>query len=114
MPLAPEYQALLAQLAETPAPRITDVSPAQGREMYRMARAVNEDLTVVQIDAHADLRPEYHGSTCNHACAVYEASKTTNLIQVGIRSMDVSEKEHMNVRQTYFAHLIHDHLIHAH
>lgn len=69
-------------------------------------RAFNEsfeDLTVVQIDAHADLRPEYEGSKCNHACAVYEASKTTNLIQVGIRSMDVSEVEHMDENQVYFA-----------
>ncbi|GAB5564955.1 MAG: agmatinase [Winogradskyella sp.] len=63
-----------------------------------------ENLTVLQIDAHADLRPSYEGSTCNHACAVYEASKTTNLIQVGIRSMDVSEKEQMNMGKTYFAH----------
>jgi len=62
-----------------------------------------EDLTVVQIDAHADLRPEYEGSKCNHACAVYEASKTTNLIQVGIRSMDVSEVDHMDENQVYFA-----------
>lgn len=70
-------------------------------------RAFNEsfeDLTVVQIDAHADLRPEYEGSKCNHACAVHEASKTTNLIQVGIRSMDVSETEHMDENQVYFAH----------
>ncbi len=70
-------------------------------------RAFNEsfeDLTVVQLDAHADLRPEYEGSKCNHACAVYEASKETNLIQVGIRSMDVSETEHMDENQVYFAH----------
>lgn len=63
-----------------------------------------ENLTVVQLDAHTDLRPEYQGSKCNHACAVYEASKTTNLIQVGIRSMDVSEMEHLDENQTYFAH----------
>ncbi|MGB7843719.1 MAG: agmatinase [Salinimicrobium sp.] len=70
-------------------------------------RAFNEsfeDLTVVQLDAHADLRPEYEGSTCNHACAVHEASKKTNLLQVGIRSMDVSEMDHMDENQTYFAH----------
>lgn len=63
-----------------------------------------EDLTVVQLDAHADLRPEYEGSSCNHACAMHEASKTTNLIQVGIRSMDVSEKDHMDENHVYFAH----------
>jgi agmatinase len=72
-------------------------------------RAFNEgfeDLTVVQIDAHADLRKEYEGSSCNHACAVHEASKNTNLIQVGIRSMDVSELKWMNKDQTFFAHEI--------
>ena len=63
-----------------------------------------EDLTVLHIDAHADLRKEYEGSTCNHACAVYEASQTTNLIQVGIRSMDVSEMEVMDTSKVYFAH----------
>ncbi|MDN3664340.1 agmatinase [Algibacter miyuki] len=70
-------------------------------------RAFNEmypSLTVLHIDAHADLRKEYDGSTCNHACAVYEASQTTNLIQVGIRSMDVMEKTVMDEDKTYFAH----------
>nr|WP_321221898.1 agmatinase [uncultured Psychroserpens sp.] len=70
-------------------------------------RAFNEcfdDLTVLQIDAHADLRSEYQGSKCNHACAVYEASQTTNLIQVGIRSMDVMETTVMDNDKTYFAH----------
>ena len=62
-------------------------------------RAFNEhfeDLTVLQIDAHADLRREYMGTPFNHACAMYEASQETNLIQVGIRSMDISETKVMN------------------
>jgi len=63
-----------------------------------------DNLTVLQYDAHADLRPEYHGSKCNHACAVYEASKKANLIQVGIRSMDIEEEEHMDRFKTFFAH----------
>jgi len=70
-------------------------------------RAFNEcfnDLTVVQIDAHADLRKEYNGSACNHACAVYEASQNTNLIQVGIRSMDILEKSVMDPDKVFFAH----------
>ena len=70
-------------------------------------RAFNEcfnNLTVVQIDAHADLRKEYEGSTCNHACAVYEASQNTNLIQVGIRSMDAIEKTVMDTDKVFFAH----------
>ena len=70
-------------------------------------RAFNEcfdNLTVLHIDAHADLRPEYEGTKFNHACAVYEASQTTNLIQVGIRSMDIIEKSVMDYDKTFFAH----------
>ncbi|MFT7614923.1 MAG: agmatinase [Parvicellaceae bacterium] len=70
-------------------------------------RAFNEcfdNLTVVQLDAHADLRREYEGSTCNHACAMYEASQTTNLIQVGIRSMDAAELRVMDKEKVFFAH----------
>jgi len=70
-------------------------------------RAFNEmfpSLTVLHIDAHADLRKSYEGSSCNHACAVYEASQHTNLIQVGLRSMDIKEKSVMDLDKTYFAH----------
>ena len=63
-----------------------------------------ENLTVLQLDAHADLRKTYEGSNCNHACALYKASKETNLIQVGIRSMDISEKKEMKLNQVFFAH----------
>lgn len=62
-----------------------------------------DDLSVLQIDAHADLRSSYDGTTYNHACAVYDASKNANLVQVGIRSMDISEKEHMDYGKVFFA-----------
>lgn len=70
-------------------------------------RAFNEcfdNLTVLHIDAHADLRKSYDGTKFNHACAVHEASQTTNLIQVGIRSMDAIEKTFMDEEKTFFAH----------
>lgn len=70
----------------------------------RAHNEVFDDLSVLQIDAHADLRREYEGSKCNHACALYEANAESNLVQVGIRSMDVSEKEVMNESQVFFAH----------
>ncbi|MGB5498230.1 MAG: arginase family protein, partial [Maribacter sp.] len=69
-------------------------------------RAFNEcfdNLTVLHIDAHADLRPSYEGTKYNHACAVHEANQTTNLIQVGIRSMDAIEKTVMDQEKTFFA-----------
>lgn len=60
-----------------------------------------EDLTVLQLDAHSDLRPEYNGSACNHACAMHEASKTCNLVQVGIRSMDAVEIPFLNDKNLF-------------
>lgn len=70
-------------------------------------RAFNEsfnNITVLQLDAHADLRKEYQGTSCNHACAMYEANQNTNLIQVGIRSMDKSETSIMDKERVFFAH----------
>lgn len=66
------------------------------------------DLTVLQIDAHTDLRPAYGGTPYNHACAVFDASQNCNLIQVGIRSMDVEEMAYLDKSKCYFAHEIHD------
>ncbi len=63
-----------------------------------------DNLTILQIDAHADLRKDYLGSPYNHACALYDASQNANLIQVGIRSMDKSEKTVMDYDKVFFAH----------
>ncbi len=61
------------------------------------------DLTVLHLDAHADLRAEYMGTPYNHACALHDASKNTNLIQVGIRSMDSSELPYLNREKCFFS-----------
>lgn len=65
------------------------------------------NLTILQIDAHTDLRPSYMGTPYNHACAVYDASQNANLVQVGIRSMDRSEMAYVNSEQCFFAHDMH-------
>ncbi|MFO7810983.1 MAG: agmatinase [Candidatus Delongbacteria bacterium] len=64
-------------------------------------------ITILHFDAHADLRSKYQGSSCSHACAVHEASVTANLVQIGIRSMDISEKKFMDTEKCFFAHQIH-------
>ncbi len=72
-------------------------------------RAVGEEykqLTVLQLDAHTDLRPEFHGSKNNHACAVFEANQKHKLVQVGIRSMDAEEKQYLPHKRVFFAHEI--------
>ena len=51
MPLSPEYQAMFEQLASAePMPPLWEMTPEQGREMYRAARPVITELPVGQID----------------------------------------------------------------
>ena len=51
-----------------------------------------EGGTVIQIDAHADLRPTYRGSEFNHACPMFRLREGGyKLIQVGIRSLHARE-----------------------
>jgi agmatinase len=64
-------------------------------------------LTVLQLDAHADLRDEYHGSKYNHACVMARAKEICPIVQVGIRSMDVSEMQNLDKRRIFFAEDIH-------
>jgi agmatinase len=48
-------------------------------------------LTVLQIDAHADLRDSYMGTRHNHACAMRRSLEYAAITQVGIRSMSTEE-----------------------
>ena len=49
MPLAEEYAALLGQMAEDPAPALSDMPPGEAREMYRLMRPVIEELPIGSI-----------------------------------------------------------------
>ncbi len=66
------------------------------------------DMTVLQLDAHADLRDEYDGSKYNHACVMARIKQLCPVVQVGIRSMDASEKKSIDKENTFFAEDIHD------
>jgi agmatinase len=49
-------------------------------------------LSVLQIDAHADLREQYHGSRCSHGAVMRRVLETAGSIcQVGIRSFSTEE-----------------------
>ncbi len=63
-------------------------------------------LTVLQLDAHADLRNEYHGSKFSHACVMARAQDLCETVQVGIRSMDTSEKPRLKKSKVFFAEKI--------
>ncbi len=66
------------------------------------------DLTIVQIDAHADLRDEYMGSKFNHACVMARAKEVAPVLQIGIRSMSIEETENIEAGRMYNAHEIYD------
>src|SRR6266516_1645295 len=49
------------------------------------------DLSVLQIDAHADLRDSFMGTPHNHACAMRRTLDFAPITQVGIRSLSPDE-----------------------
>lgn len=51
------------------------------------------NLSVLQLDAHADLRNEYYGTKYNHACAMRRVLEFCPVVQVGIRSLSLPEKK---------------------
>jgi agmatinase len=65
---------------------ITPYSVAACKKKYK-------DLSVLQLDAHSDLRNTYHGSRNSHACAMRRVLEICPAVQAGIRSMDISEME---------------------
>ena len=67
----------------------------------------NANLTVMQLDAHCDLRDEYEGSEYNHACVMARIAELCPIMQVGIRSMDCSEKGAIDENRIIFAREIH-------
>ena len=68
----------------------------------------NSDMTVLQLDAHADLRDEYDGSRYNHACVMARLKELCPIVQVGIRSMDSSERKSLDKSRVLFAEHIHN------
>lgn len=59
-----------------------------------VVKAVKEqydDLCVLHLDAHADLRDSYNGSRFSHACVARRICEICPIVQVGIRSLDEDE-----------------------
>jgi agmatinase len=66
------------------------VTPA----LVKTVRQRYDNLSVLHIDAHADLRDEYHGTMYSHACAmrrIYDMN--IPVVHVGIRSFDKEQHD---------------------
>ncbi|MEI8054731.1 MAG: agmatinase [bacterium] len=52
-----------------------------------------KNISILHLDAHADLRESYENNKFSHASVMARArEKVNNIVSVGIRSMDVSER----------------------
>lgn len=56
---------------------------------YGAVKAIGKDVTVVQFDAHMDLRDEYLGEKWSHACVMRRISEEVgvpHIVEVGVRA----------------------------
>jgi len=73
-------------------------------------RARKRKLSVLQLDAHADLRDEYEGTPLSHACVMHRVHERVRLVQVGIRSLTQDERVLIRRKRitTIFGHELDD------
>jgi agmatinase len=62
-----------------------------------------KNLSVLQLDAHSDLRDQYQGSQFNHACVMARIKESCPIVQVGIRSIDICETKSISPQRVFFA-----------
>jgi len=65
------------------------------------------DVSILQFDAHSDLRAEYHGTPWNHACVMRRIlDRTDRIVAVGIRALTSEERAVIREARipTIFAH----------
>ncbi len=78
----------------------------------RACHAEHSDLSVLQIDAHADLRESYAGSELSHACVMRRIVEFAPCVQVGIRSLSAPEAPLIDAGQSPEGSAIRTHWMH--
>jgi agmatinase len=79
-----------------------------------LLEALGGPLTVVQLDAHSDLRDEYEGSRYSHACVarrMLDDARVEQVLQLGVRSVDLEEVAYRRANpdrvRTWYAEEVH-------
>ncbi len=63
-----------------------------------------DDITVLHLDAHSDMRDAYEGDRLSHACVMARAKEVAGrVVSVGIRSMDSSELDNIIPENIFYA-----------
>jgi len=77
------------------------------------------NLSILHLDAHTDMREAYEGCKLSHACVMARVketleargerrgAKTQNIVSVGIRSMDSSELKNIKGHKIFYASEVH-------
>ena len=64
------------------------------------AKARGKRLSVLQFDAHSDLRLEYEGSPYSHAAVMARCMEEADIVSVGIRALTREERELIRERDS--------------
>lgn len=74
---------------------------------FRAVAKHYDNFSILQLDAHSDMRDEYEGSPYNHACVMARGKDiTSSIVQVGIRSSAIEEKHNIDPERIFYAHEI--------
>lgn len=73
---------------------------------FQAAAECFDNISILQLDAHSDMRDEYNGSAYNHACVMARGRELCSCTQVGIRSSCIEEKHNIDDYRIFYAHEI--------
>jgi len=63
--------------------------------MVKACKEKYRKLSVLQLDAHADLRDQYQGTKYSNACVMRRVWELCPVVQVGVRSFSLEERQFM-------------------
>ena len=98
------YEKIASLLAESKYPVIIGGNHSVSIGSIKAFSEYYKNLSVLQLDAHADLRQTYEGSEFNHACAMARARECSPVVQVGIRSMSAEELPYVQSDRMFYSH----------
>ncbi len=92
------YQSVLELLKAGKFPAILGGEHSLSVGSVKAVKEIYPNLSVLQLDAHYDLRDEYFGSRFNHGCVARRISEMCPLVQTGTRSLSKEEKDFLSLQ----------------
>lgn len=79
--------------------------------MVQAFKETHPNLSVLQLDAHPDLRDEYQGTRYSHACVMRRVRELCPIVQVAIRALSLEEHQFIESENlpVFYAESLSDH-----